>query len=218
MENDYTPYGFLSSDLARKHFADADIVLKQGRHIQDYGSDHKLFVFLDEYYDRGLKDYYLELFKIRLVRDSSDRNVFYYLDFLEDSRGKLGKDNRYRELDAEKILFAILLLNSYKEKFFEDKQLKWNDLEMIFKESEHKQYWLTLLYGKHKKNYTPNEEDGVKNKVIRTLQAFQRLGWVHIIDRDSVHFEILPAIERISRLYADVIANVDVLDTTFELF
>jgi len=220
MENDYTPYGFLTSDLAQKYFADTDIALKQGRHIQDdtRNGDRKFFVFIDEYYDKGLKEYYLQLFKIKLVRESSDRGVFYYLDFLEDSRGKLGKDNRYRELDNEKILFAILLLNVYKERFFEDKQLKWSDLELVFKEGDHKKYWLELLYGKHKKNYTPNEEDSVKKKVLNVLGIFQRLGWVYILDKNEVHFEILPAIERMSRLYADVIENVDALDATFELF
>jgi len=148
MENDYTPYGFLTSELARKHFADTDFALKQGKHIQGYGSDQKLFVFLEEYYNRGLKDYYLDFFKINLVRDSSDRSVFYYLDFLEGSRGKFSKENRYKELDKDKILFAILLLNVYKERFFEEKQLKWSDMEYIFKESEHKHFWLKLLYGK----------------------------------------------------------------------
>ncbi len=218
MENDYTPYGFLNSELAKKYFADTDFALKQGKHIQGYGSDQKLFIFLEEYYDRGLKDYYLDFFKINLHRNSSDGNVFYYLDFLEGSRGKLGKDNRYKELEDDKILFAILLLNVYKEKFFEEKQLRWADLEYIFKESEHKHYWQTLLYGKHKKNYTPNEEAGVKRKVISILRNFERLGWIHMVDSEDVHFEILPSIERIGRLYADVIDNVDELEATFELF
>ncbi len=218
MENDYTQYGFLTSELAKKHFADTDFALKQGRHIQGYGSDQKLFVFLEEFYDRGLKDYYDDFFKLNLVRDTSDRNVFYYLDFYEGTRGKLSKENRYKELENDKILFAILLLNLYKEKFFEEKQLKWTDMEHIFKESEHKHDWLRLLYGKHKKNYSVGEESQVKAKVLKILRVFERLGWVNIMDAEEVHFEILPAIERISRLYADVIENVDDLDATFELF
>ncbi|WP_121353341.1 condensin complex protein MksE [Flavisolibacter nicotianae] len=212
MENEVTVYSFLSSESARRYFADTDIVLKQGRHIQDYGSDTRLFSFIDEYYDKGLREYYRDFFGMNLAKDSSDNERFYYLEFPEDSKGKFGKDNRSKELEDEKVIFLILMLNLYKEKFFEAKEFEWQELEQIFKESEQRELWQNLLYGKVKPNYTPNEELAVKDKVKRALNDFEKLGWIVIKDNDEMRFEIMPSIERISKLYSDVIKNVDTIE------
>lgn len=213
MENGNTNYSFLNSDDAIKYFADLDVVLKQGRHIQNYGNDSQLFGFVDDYYDSGLADYYKNIWVVNLVRDSSDNERFYYFDFFEGSRGKFGKDNRYKELEDKKVIFAILLLNLYKEKFFEEKEVEWKELEQIFKESENKSLWKKLLFDKDKDNYTPNEEQRVKDNITGILKDFEKLGWVEIIaDTEDIKFEILPSIERISRLYADVIEDVESIE------
>ncbi|MEI6852007.1 MAG: hypothetical protein WCL06_04155, partial [Bacteroidota bacterium] len=175
MENANQSFPFLNTEQAKKYFAEADIVLKQGRHIQDYGNDIRIFSFVDEYYDKGLDEYYKEFFGMNLVRDNSDNGKFYYLDFPEDGKGKLGKENRSKELESEKVIFAILFLNLYKEKFFEQKEFQWQELEQIFKESEHKDLWQAILYGKIKQNYTIKEEQDVKDKVRRILSDFEKL-------------------------------------------
>jgi hypothetical protein len=209
MENDNSNYSFLTSDRAKRYFADADIALKQGRHLQDYGYDSRLFSFVDEYYDRGLKEYYQQLFQMNLVREKNDNQSYYYLDFPDDGKGKLGKENRSKELEDEKVIFAILLLNVFKDKFFEQKEMEWSELEQIFKESEHKELWQKLLYGKVKLNYTPDEEQKVKERVKSILKDFEKLGWVIIKNTEEIKFEIMPSIERISRLYKDAIGQVD---------
>src|SRR5689334_20236776 len=99
MENDNSNYFFLNSDRAKRYFADADIALKQGRHLQDYGNDSRLFSFVDEYYEKGLKEYYQQLFQMNLVREKNDNQSFYYLDFPDDGKGKFGKENRSKELE-----------------------------------------------------------------------------------------------------------------------
>lgn len=213
MENENTNYSFLNSDEAKKYFADVDVALKLNRHIQNYGSDTQMFDFVDDYFDKGLADYYKDIWGVNLVRDSSDNERFYYLDFFEDSKGKFGKDNRYKELEFKKVIFAILLLNLYKEKFFEEKEVEWKELEQIFKESENKSLWKKLLFGKVKENYTPQEEQKVKYDVTNIIKDFEKFGWVDIIaDAEDIKFKILPSIERISRLYADVIENVESID------
>lgn len=212
MEDENANYSFLNSDKAKKHFADADIALKQGRHLQDYGVDSRLFSFVDDSYEIGMKDYYQHFFQMNLVRDTNDNQKFYYLDFPEDGKGKFGRENRSKELEADKVIFAILLLNIFKDKFFEHKEMEWNEFEQIFKESEHKEFWQKLLFGKLKNSYTPNEEQNVKDKVKSILKDFEKLGWVEIKNIEEVKFEILPSIERISRLYRDVISQVESLD------
>jgi condensin complex protein MksE len=211
MENENTTYPFLISDLAIKHFADTDFALKQGRHIQDFAGDHKLFVFIEEYYERGLQPYYEDLFGMKLMREETDHYRYYFLSFPDDGKGKLGKDNRSKELEDDRLIFAILLLNLFKDKFFEKKEVKWQELEHIFKESEHKELWLQLLYGNLKPNYSPGEEDNVKAKVERILKSFESLGWIYFINQEELHFEILPAIDRITKLYGDVINDVETL-------
>lgn len=212
MENANTSFAFLTSDEAAKYFADADILLKQGKHIQDYGSDSRLFYFIDEYYDRGLRNFYQQFFQMYLEKESHDNERYYYLNFTEDSKGKLGKDNRSKELEGDRVIFAILLLNIYKEKFFEKKKTNWQELTQIFKESEHKELWQELLYGKLKPNYTPHEEQNVKDKVRSIIKDFDKLGWVSLKNVEDLNFEILPSIARISILYSDVIENVEALD------
>lgn len=215
MENESSNYPFLNSDLAKKYFADSDFALKQGRHIQDFGNDHKYFVFIDEYYDKGLQTYYETFFQVKLRREEADRERYYFLDFPEDTRGKLGKDNRSKELEDDRLIFGILLLNIYKEKFFEKKEVRWQELEQIFKEGEHKEIWQQLLYGKVKPNYSPGEETEMKNKVLKILKSFDDLGWIYFINQDELHFEILTSIDRISKLYGDIINNVENLQAYF---
>ena len=212
MENANSNFPFLNTEQAKRFFADADITLKQGRHLQDFGNDSRLFTFVDEFFDKGLEDYYKQLFGMNLVKDFSDNEKFYYLDFPEDGKGKFGKENRSRELEDEKVIFGILFLNIYKEKFFEKKEFQWQELEQIFKEGESKELWQTILYGKVKPNYTPKEELDVKDKVRKILTDFEKLGWINFKNQDEVYFEILPSIERMSRLYKDVINNVESIE------
>ncbi len=210
MEN--ANYTFLISEQATKYFADADIALKQGRHIQDFGTDIRLFSFIDEYYEKGLEDYYKQFFGMNLVCDKSDNGKFYYLDFPDDGKGKFGKENRSKELEEDKVIFAILFLNLYKERFFEQKEFNWQELEQIFKEGEHKELWQKILFSKVKQNYTPREEQEVKDKVRKILSDFEKLGWIVFKNPDEIHFEVLPSIERISRLYGDVINNLESIE------
>lgn len=212
MENANTNFPFLNSEQATKHFADADIALKQGRHIQDFGTDIRLFSFIDEFYEKGLEDYYKQFFGMNLVCDKSDNGKFYYLDFPEDGKGKFGKENRSKELEDDKVIFAILILNLYKERFFEQKEFTWQELEQIFKEGEYKELWQNLFFSKVKQNYTPREEQDVKDKVRKILSDFEKLGWIVFKNQEDIHFEVLPSIERISRLYSDVIDNLESIE------
>jgi chromosome condensin MukBEF MukE localization factor len=212
MENVNTNYEFLNSDLAGKYFTDLDIALRQGRHIQDFGSDTRIFSFVEEFYNRGLKDFYKNICQMRLMKASNDTCYYYFLDFPEDGKGKFGKDNRSKELEDDKVIFGILFLNVYKEKFFEQKEMTWQELDQIFKEGENKDLWQQLLYAKVKPNYTPTEEQSVKDKVKGIIRDFEKLGWVAIKDIESVHFEILPSIDRLTRLYDDIISNPKPID------
>jgi chromosome condensin MukBEF MukE localization factor len=204
-------YEFLNTERAKKYFADVDFALRSGRHIQNFGNDFKLWDFINDYFDKGLAKYYLELLGMVLKKEFNEREAYFFLDFPEDgSKGKFGYDRTYA-LDDRLIIFAILLLNLYKEKFFENKEVKWNELLYIIEEGENKDLWQKLLYGENKRNFTPAEKEEVKRKIERTLQVCERLGWIRWLNYDDLHFEIMPSIDRIAKLYANEINNVEVL-------
>jgi hypothetical protein len=52
----------------------------------------------------------------------------------------------------------------------------------------------------------------VKDKVRKILIDFEKLGWITFKNQEEVYFEILPSIERMSKLYEDVINNVESIE------
>ena len=209
METENSNFEFLGREAAVKYFAETDFTLKQGRHIQQYGSDSKLFDYITDNYE-DLARYYEHLFAVFLRKESIDREDYFYLDFPEDGHGRFVKD-RYKELEPKHVIFGILLLNVYKERSFEKKEMKWEHLEQLFDESESRELWQKLLYGEVKRNYTPNEKDEVKRKAENILNLFDKLGWIQWINSENIHFEIMPSIDRIGKLYAHEIANVELM-------
>lgn len=210
MDIENSTFEFLTREAAVKYFAESDFTLKQGRHIQQQGADSKLFDYLYDNYDE-LAKYYELLFGVFLRKETSDREDYFYLDFPQDGHGRFVKD-RYKELEPRQVIFGILLLNVYKERMFEKKEMKWENLEQLFDESESRELWQKLLYGEVKRNYTPHEKEEVKRRVEHTLNFFDRLGWIQWIDAGNLHFEIMPSIDRISKLYASEIANVELMN------
>lgn len=209
METENSTFEFLTRESAVKFFAETDFTLKQGRHIQQYGGDSKLFDYLYDNYEDVAK-YYEQLFGVHLRKENNERDEYFYLDFPEDGHGRFVKD-RYKELEPRHVIFGILLLNVYKERTFEKKEMKWENLEQMFDESESRELWQKLLYGEVKRNYTPHEKDEVKRRVEHTLNFFDKLGWIQWIDPSNIHFEIMPSIDRIGKLYANEIANVELM-------
>jgi hypothetical protein len=209
METERSTFAFLENESSVKHFADTDFALRQGRHIQHFGTDAKLWDYITDHYS-DISVYYETLFGVFLRKATNDREVYYYLDFPEEGRGKFTRE-RSRELDARHVIFGILLLNIYKEKYFEEKRVTWNDLEHIINESEHRELWQRLLYGEAKRNYTPNEKDEGRRRIERTLWDFERMGWIHWVDSEALTFEILAGIDRIAKLYATEINNVELM-------
>lgn len=209
MENENSIFSFLESEAATKYFAECDFALKQGRHIQLYGSDAKLWDYINDHYTQ-IAHYYEHLFGVFLRKDSNERDVYFYLDFPEDGHGRFIQE-RNKDLDDRQVIIAIMLLNVYKERFFETKEIKWSYIEQIIEEGEHKEHWQKLLYGEVKRNYTPNEKEEMKKRMERALNDFDKLGWISWIDRENLHFEVLPAIDRIAKMYASEISNVELM-------
>lgn len=209
MENENYSLQFLSNEVSGKYFADADFALREGKHIQHFGSDAKLWDYINDHFE-PLSLYYEHLFGVYLRKESSDRDIYFFLEFPEESSGKFAGD-RHRLIDDRHLIIAVLLLNIYKERYFESKLVKWEHIEQVIEESEHKDLWQKVLYGEVKRNYTPNEKDEMKRRFERSISLFDRLGWAQWKDHENFEFEVMPSIDRISRLYANEISNVELM-------
>ena len=91
MEYENTTIGFLESETSAKFFADSDFALRQGHHIQHFGSDAKLWDYINDHYEQ-LCIYYEHLFAVYLRRESNERDVYFYLEFPENGSGKFTRD------------------------------------------------------------------------------------------------------------------------------
>lgn len=209
METQNPTLGFLESESAARYFADLDFALKQGRHIQNAGVTAKLWDYVNDHYEI-LYRYYEYLFGVFLRKESNERDTYFYLDLPEYGSGKFNNE-RHKDLDAKHVILSILLLNIYKERYFEKKEIKWPDLEQYIDEGESKELWQKLLYGEVKRNYTPNEKEEMRHKLERIVYDLEKLGWVEWQDRENFVFEIMPSIDRIARLYSDEITNVELM-------
>jgi len=94
MENEnyeISNYSFLTEESVEKHFADINIMLLSGKHI-----DHKYYAEYTvlESYELHWKNFYSNLYRLNLVADISDRSRYYYLDFTENGKGTIRKHTK----------------------------------------------------------------------------------------------------------------------------
>lgn len=204
-------YDFLLEDRVSQRFADINIDLLRGRHIEpsDYGHHDVLSDFYDEF-----KEYYESLYKLVLRREKKDGTNYFYLDFPEGGKGKMNSSSRYKELNEDQTIIGIMLLNMYYAKWFEHpKEIWWPDITQEIKQGELRQHYKLLLFGDIRDDYTEPEWERVEKKFKNTLSSFDHLGWVSRLSgsKEEIHFTINVSINRLGELYQEEIADIDKL-------
>mgnify|MGYP001213864135 CR=1 FL=1 len=204
-------YSFLSEESIEKHFADINILLLSGKHI-----DHKYYAEYTvlESYESQWRNFYSSLYRLNLVADISDRSRYYYLDFTENGKGKLSDPSRNKELTELQTLIGLTLLDMYYQKYFdEEKIIHWNDIKIQILESDHQEAYKRILFNDIRDSYDEKEWSTVENKFGKTIDSFGKLGWVEKQSgrNEELVFEIRPAIHRLTKLYQEELQN-------FELF
>jgi hypothetical protein len=192
-------YQFLTYEVSQKYFADTDFALRQGKHIQDIDEERRIFRYLTEYYEE-LSLYYLDLFNVYLRKEFVDTDSYFYLDFPEENKGRFRYERSW-ELRDKYLIFGILLLSLYYDKFFEKKESSWEELEQIISEGENKEKWMRLLFPEVRASQTITEWSNLKRTVKNALDDFEHLRWIRWSDKEEIVFEILPAIHRLAKLY-----------------
>jgi hypothetical protein len=209
-ENDeIRDYSFLSEESVEKHFADINILLLSGRHI-----DHKYYAeyIVLESYESQWRNFYSNLYRLNLVADIFDGSRYYYLDFTENGKGKLSDVSRNKELTELQTLIGLTLLDMYYQKYFdEEKVIHWNDIKTQILESDHQEAYKRILFNDIRESYDEKEWNEVHTKFNKTIESFDKLGWVEKQSgrNEELVFEIRPAIHRLAKLYQDELQNFE---------
>lgn len=202
-------YPFLSEERVEKNFADVNILLLSGKHID--------LKFYTEYtvledYEAHWRNFYNNLYKLDLVADMFEGKRCYYLDFKENGKGQLSDTNRNKELTELQTLIGLILLDMYYQKYFdEEKIIYWKEIKIQILESEHQEAYKRILFNAIRDSYDAKEWGDVHTKFSKTIDNFDRLGWVKKQSgkNDELIFEIRPAIHRLAKLYQHELQNFD---------
>lgn len=202
-----TDYSFLSEEDVEKHFADVNIQLLSGKHI-----DHKFYLLFSvlESYEVHWQRFYENLYKLNLVTDVFDGCRCYYLDFTDTGKGKLSDSSRHIELTELQTLIGLTLLDMYYQKYFdEEKIINWNDIKHMILESDHQDAYKRILFNDIRDSYDEKEWNAVEYKFRKAVDSFDKLGWVEKQNgrNEELVFEIRPAIHRLAKLYKDELQN-----------
>jgi len=206
-------FDFLNDVFVKQHFAELNIALLNGRHIQQ--RDDHLFQLLDEYTNDFIH-YYESLYGLNLCKKMRDNSIYYYLDFPEDTRTKMSLPEHSRQLTQRETIIGVMLLNMYYDRYFDDiKEIHWSTIETEILEGKNSELYKKLFFGDVRDFYTPQEWGLRKKNFKDTIKTFEKLGWVEkhsstsFNDKDDIHFILHPSIHRLATLYKQELDNFD---------
>ena len=199
-------YDFLDCEQGRKLFAVLDFTLKDGVHIQDYGKQKDMFLYLRRYYPT-LKQYYFDFWGLTLEEKGSDTGQYYYLRFCSDTRNGIPSNHKYT-MSKEFIIIGLLLYKVYYmdcyvehnslKKFQRIIRLDYPDLKTGIMKA--------LAKAKGEKSTKLNDEK-IDACIKSAFDEFNKIKWM-AMEEDGV-FEILPAFDRFTCEFAPYINNID---------
>jgi hypothetical protein len=215
MENEnqnVTCYDFLSDDEVEKYFADINIMLLSGKHIDE--KYYAAFSTLERKADQWTQ-FYKNLYNLNLVADTFDGHRYFYLNFFDTAKGKFTDNSRHRELTETQTLIGLMLLDIYYKRFFDEhKIVRWSDLRNVILEGEHQDAYKRILFNevRDSNTYDAKEWGYVIKKINSAIDLFDKIGWVETqypILADVPDFEIRPAINRLAKLYEYELQNLE---------
>lgn len=222
MENEFEKqvdsFEFLNHEDVLTYFANINIDLLQGKHIQM--DEYNSFKVLDKYREE-FKFYYQKLYQLDLKRDSKNDVYYFYLDFQEDNKGKLYRNDRHKYLTEHQTIIGLMLLNMYYTKLFSPyKEIHWDEIKNEILNGENKIWYQELLFKEFKSGgYTDRQWNEFKNDLSNTIKSFEKLGWIKRIEKgtQTIHFEIRESILRLADLYNEELTNFEAFTEKIKL-
>lgn len=201
-------FSFLSDSLVQEHFADLNSYLLSGGHIEK--SDFYPYQLLLEYWDE-LYNYYESLYQIKLSKGTN--GDYYYLDFFQFGLGKLSNPKRHKELTDKQLVIGLVLLKLYLDKEFDnDKTITWEDLKREFFEGGESELYKKAFFSEVREYYSDPEIEKFRIWFDKTLNSFEKMGWVDKITKiqgEGIQFTIRESIQRLALIYEEEIVNFD---------
>lgn len=201
-ENEKVPdFRFLADEDVSKNFADLNIKLLSGRHIQIV--EYAAFSILEDYYN-DFRYYYQQLYGMDLVRRVFDQSTYYYLNFFDAGRGKLSDPSRYRAITEIQTVTALMLLDMYFTRYFDpEKKITWAIIREEIQSGDHRTALQRLLFPEIRVAYTEPEWQSAERRFKIAVSKFDALGWVSQLSgaQEELCFLINPSIHRIAELY-----------------
>ncbi|MEH3114626.1 condensin complex protein MksE [Pedobacter terrae] len=210
--NDIASFGFLWDDQVQKYFADINIMLLSGKHI-----DEKYYMAFSLLEDRSEQWtlFYKSLYNLNLVADKFDGKSYFYLDFFDTGKGKFTDHSRHRELTETQTLIGLMLLDIYYKRFFDDRKIiQWVELRNIIMEGEQQDAYKRILFNEVRTSntYDAREWGNVHRKINAAIDLFDKIGWLEKQSSSSEEvpdFEIKPAINRLAKMYEYELLNFE---------
>lgn len=205
-------YSFLAMRDVQAHFADLNIALLAGRHIQT-GEGYN-FTLVSSYPEE-LKFFYRSLYGLELKEARVENIDYYYLDFPDEGKGKLNSSDRFREMTAWEIIIALMLLNMYYDRFFEQtKTITWSAVQKEITEGNLSGSYKKAFFNNNIRDfYSDHEWKVLSDTFKRVLRNFDRWGWVKLLPAEEIDgdlvFVIRESIDRFAKLYQYEISQFD---------
>lgn len=196
-------------------FAETDFLLRSGVHIQDHKSQSRYFRFIESNFS-DLKKYYESLFNIDVVPQETVAGKYYFLDYLDEQKSKLLSKTK-KNIDPKVTLFAIFLYTIYKTELkFSSRLTKQDILDVINSSNNYKPHIHRILLGSEQAE-TEITDTTISKWISTSLNEIEKLAWVYFPNNgDEDSFEIMPAFERIAKIYVDTINNIDSIKISLE--
>jgi len=196
-------------------FAETDFLLRSGVHIQDHKYQSRYFRFIESNFS-DLKKYYESLFNIDIVPQETVAGKYYFLDYLDEQKSKTLSKTK-KNLDQKVTLFAIFLYTIYKTELkFSSRLTKQDILDVINSSNNYKPNIHRILLGSEQAE-TEITDTTILKWISTSLNEIEKLAWVYLPNNsDEDSFEIMPAFERIAKIYVDTINNIDSIKISLE--
>lgn len=211
MENESGKFEFLDTEESREHFANCDFALRSGRHIQNHHHEYALFEYIEENIEH-LEYYYSTLYGVALRHGEFQDNLYYFIDFDGESKGKLS-GLRSEKLSSRHTLFALLLLKVYRlDNYFGSNTFAIQALkESLKNDSNAYREDIYRLFAKvsNKNNASEPDESNIDQWVDNSLAKFSDLGWIYFEPENQ--FTILPSFNRMFELYRNEILGIEAI-------
>jgi len=196
-------------------FAETDFLLRSGVHIQDHKSQSRYFRFIESNYP-DLKKYYESLFNIDVVPQETVAGKYYFLEYFDEQKSKTLSKTK-KNLDQKVTLFAIFLYTIYKTELkFSSRLSKQDILDVINSSNNYKPNIHRILLGSEQAE-TEITDTTILKWISTSLNEIEKLAWVYFPNNSNEDsFEIMPAFERIAKIYIDTINNIDSIKISLE--